>query len=333
VPRRARTADKTDETTSATSAEEAKPEAKPEPTTEERRKALLAKLPPKEERPASLIGKLALITGLVGEVKKTGVNKFHGYTYARESDLVEAIRPLMAELGIWLWSSLIWTDNDQVVGHQRVKIGDNAEVDSLTILMVGFSFYDADGNHTDTQVFPGYGDDTGDKGAYKALTGAEKYFLMKTFLVSTGDDPEADNRADDRAAARDAATRVKVEGAPAGRRPARHGGRQDDSPDPQVRVLGEELRKAGHTTTGQAIAALQELTGKVIEIPEGANAGGALQAFIKALTQEEAATIIRQLKARADTGTQPGPAAEIAAQDAAAEAADPAPDTDAGPYA
>lgn len=36
----------------------------------------------------------------------------------------------------------------------------------------------------------GEGMDTGDKAIYKAITGAQKYVLMKTFLIPTGDDPE-----------------------------------------------------------------------------------------------------------------------------------------------
>jgi hypothetical protein len=38
--------------------------------------------------------------------------------------------------------------------------------------------------------------------AYKAMTGALKYFLMKTFLIPTGDDPEADTGSDARSAGR-----------------------------------------------------------------------------------------------------------------------------------
>ena len=34
--------------------------------------------------------------------------------------------------------------------------------------------------------------DTGDKWVYKAITGAVKYIFMKTFQISTGDDPEKD---------------------------------------------------------------------------------------------------------------------------------------------
>jgi hypothetical protein len=38
--------------------------------------------------------------------------------------------------------------------------------------------------------------DNGDKALYKAMTGAVKYWLYKTFLVSTGDDPEQGNDMD-----------------------------------------------------------------------------------------------------------------------------------------
>jgi hypothetical protein len=41
-------------------------------------------------------------------------------------------------------------------------------------------------------VMIGEGEDSGDKATYKAMTGAQKYALLKLFLISTGDDPEAD---------------------------------------------------------------------------------------------------------------------------------------------
>ena len=39
----------------------------------------------------------------------------------------------------------------------------------------------------------GQGIDSGDKGAYKAATGVNKYVLMKVFQLATGDDPEKDD--------------------------------------------------------------------------------------------------------------------------------------------
>lgn len=289
----------------------------PEPTPAEyevRRQALLAKLPPKEDRPTTLVGKLALITSLVGEVQKTGTNKFHDYKYAKESDLVEAIRPLMAELGVWLHSTLSWDEprmanvagddthpytlaiSPRWVGHERVKVNDHAEIASLTILMIAFHFVDGEsGEVTPVQIFPGYGDDVGDKGAYKALTGATKYFLMKTFLVSTGDDPEGDSRADERAAARDASTKVTVSRAAGD--PAAHGGRQKTASKPQIRALGEVLRAAGVATQEQAIEVLQKLTGKSIANEEGADLNVVITEFISSLTADEIGKAIQDVKA------------------------------------
>jgi hypothetical protein len=58
----------------------------------------------------------------------------------------------------------------------------------------------ADTGETLTSIYKGEGEDEGDKGLYKAYTGATKYFLTKNFLISSGDvlndvepnDPEAD---------------------------------------------------------------------------------------------------------------------------------------------
>ena len=75
----------------------------------------------------------------------------------------------------------------------------------------------------------GAGDDGADKGLYKAYTGAVKYFLMKTFLIPTGDDPEADTKADERAASR---------AAPARPAPNGHGTVPTLSPEKRELVLG-----------------------------------------------------------------------------------------------
>jgi hypothetical protein len=57
-----------------------------------------------------------------------------------------------------------------------------------------------DGETGEELVFhsEGEGQDAGDKGIYKAITGAQKYALMKAFMIPTGDDPEADSGVDER---------------------------------------------------------------------------------------------------------------------------------------
>jgi len=62
----------------------------------------------------------------------------------------------------------------------------------LTTVKLEVRFVDADSGEQYTSYFYGDGYDKTDKGLYKAITGALKYALLKTFLVATGDDPEKD---------------------------------------------------------------------------------------------------------------------------------------------
>ncbi len=52
---------------------------------------------------------------------------------------------------------------------------------------------DVDSGESHVSTAYGQGQDKGDKGVYKAATGAEKYFLLKTFLIATGDDAEKES--------------------------------------------------------------------------------------------------------------------------------------------
>jgi hypothetical protein len=122
----------------------------------------------------SLYRKLAKVMSQVDRVPKTGHNAFHKYDYVTESDLVEKIRGFLAAENIIILPSVKSVD----------RAGD------LTNAEIEFVFADGDSGETHTAVMWGCGQDKSDKGIYKAYTGAVKYMLMKTFLVSTGDDPE-----------------------------------------------------------------------------------------------------------------------------------------------
>lgn len=123
----------------------------------------------------------------VGYVQKTGKNQFHGYRYAGEADLLDKLRPAMVEAGLLLIPS-----GKEVTGP-----------DEHGNVMVTMAYTLA---HADGEVWPekimafGCGNDRspkagtiGDKGVYKAITGANKYLLFKLFQVETGDDPENDS--------------------------------------------------------------------------------------------------------------------------------------------
>lgn len=119
----------------------------------------------------------------VGYVQKTGKNSFHGYRYAGEADLLDKLRPAMIEAGLLLMPSVRTVTGPDVHGNVTVEI-------DYTLA------------HKDGDIWPekltavGCGNDrakngaVGDKGVYKALTGANKYLLFKLFQIETGDDPE-----------------------------------------------------------------------------------------------------------------------------------------------
>lgn len=147
----------------------------------------IAEVPKPTPQPQrSLIRKLSEIMGEVDRVPKAGRNDFHKYDYATEADIAAAVRSAMAKRGVMLIPSVQKTDWSEL----PTKNG-KMRLCTLTVL---FTLHDGDSGETLEYVVLGEGSDSGDKATYKALTGAEKYALLKIFLIPTGDDPERDDR-------------------------------------------------------------------------------------------------------------------------------------------
>lgn len=119
----------------------------------------------------------------VGYVQKTGKNEYQGYRYAGEADLLAAIRPAMVKVGLVL--------------IPRMASCSGPDANGITTVVVDYRVAHVSGEHLDwTLTVAGQGGDknskgVGDKGVYKALTGANKYALFKLFQIETGDDPES----------------------------------------------------------------------------------------------------------------------------------------------
>src|SRR6266478_1502995 len=60
---------------------------------------------PKEER-KNLVTKLTEVMGVIGRIEKSGWNDFHKYHFARESDIVEAIRSHLSERKVFVLPSV-----------------------------------------------------------------------------------------------------------------------------------------------------------------------------------------------------------------------------------
>lgn len=148
---------------------------------------------------ANLFRKITIVMENVKRVPKSGWNDFHKYHYANESDIVDGIRPILAEAGLALWTTVVSQEREMRELFSRYKPNDPPRKAWFTKVCMKFIVGDADTGESLESIYWGEGEDEGDKGLYKAYTGAQKYFLTKSFLISSGDtvdidptDPEAD---------------------------------------------------------------------------------------------------------------------------------------------
>lgn len=131
----------------------------------------------------SLVTKLSEVMGVVERVAKNGRNEFHKYDYATEADIVSSVRNELAARNVMIVPSVESTEFVETI----TAAGKKERLCTLTAL---FTICDGDSETTLNFRAVGQGQDAGDKSAYKAMTGAIKYGIMKLFLIPTGDDPE-----------------------------------------------------------------------------------------------------------------------------------------------
>ena len=126
---------------------------------------------------ASLYKKMAAVMASLQRIPKRGYNSHFKYEYVTDSDVMDAVRLAMGAAGLGFFNNLIDMEQDS----------------KRTLVTVDATFADGDTGATMTVTWVGEALDTQDKGINKALTGAVKYGLLKTFLISTGeDDPDDD---------------------------------------------------------------------------------------------------------------------------------------------
>lgn len=148
---------------------------------------------PSTKKMQTLVGKLAQIMAETPWVEKRGRNNFFNYDYAKESDILDAIRDKLAAAGVFVFTSI----EDMEFRETAKKTRDGSPV-NMVFVKTRHTFSDAESGETIEVHGHGCGEDSGDKAIYKAITGAMKYFVSKNFLMSTGDDPEKDEDKEER---------------------------------------------------------------------------------------------------------------------------------------
>lgn len=110
----------------------------------------------------------------------------HQYQYTGSSQVLASVRAKMDELGLMLVC--------KVLGHNLIQgTTSKGAKEFMTELDLEFTWINAE-NPEEKIVCPWYGQgvDNSEKGVGKALTYAEKYFILKQFNIATDkDDPDA----------------------------------------------------------------------------------------------------------------------------------------------
>lgn len=118
-----------------------------------------------------------------GILKRAGQNDFDHYKYFSEAQYKELFTELFSQTGLELKFNEV--DYLPFDGPEKQANG--------RMVRLEFDLIDTETGFYETTMITGEGIDKGDKAGYKAYTGAIKYYLADTFLVATGDDPEAES--------------------------------------------------------------------------------------------------------------------------------------------
>jgi hypothetical protein len=122
----------------------------------------------------------------LGEVERTGVNRFHGYAFVQAEVLFATVRPVLNKHGLIILQDVEGTPWIDDKGNTHIMFlfwvhhisGDSLE-QPIRVFASGCD-RDQNGNWQD-------------KGAYKANTAAWKYFFLRLFTMDSGEhEPEND---------------------------------------------------------------------------------------------------------------------------------------------
>ena len=188
---------------------------------------------PETPKAKNLVQKLCQVMAKVKYIQKLGRNEAQSYRYATEADVADALRGELAERNIFIFPSMV---KNERVKLERMNYKGEVKTSFATDLEMDWTFVDGDSGERMTCRIPGCSESPGDKGVYVAMTGSEKYLLMKSFLIPTGDDPE--NDANEPAGSRETAQAVgKAKVAKLKEKMGQSAPESQEQPDPKPIVL------------------------------------------------------------------------------------------------
>lgn len=128
--------------------------------------------------------KLMAVMADMEALGKDRKNTQQGYNFRGIDDVYNMVQPIMAKHGIVMRSEILSDFHEE-------RASKSGGLLIYRILKIRYSFIATDGSAMTTEVI-GEGMDSGDKATNKAMSVAQKYALLQTFMIPTEDlkDPE-----------------------------------------------------------------------------------------------------------------------------------------------
>lgn len=117
---------------------------------------------------------------------KGWTNEAQSYSYFSDDQISQTFRTLFDK------HEICFVYSSQITGCREISSTRSWTKQFVTDVLVNYKFVDIENGSMIEWTACWSWNDTGDKWVYKAITGAVKYIFMKTFQISTGDDPEKD---------------------------------------------------------------------------------------------------------------------------------------------
>lgn len=137
----------------------------------------------------NLLKAMIEVTREVENIPKNGFNSTIGYSYVLERDVVDILRKSLVDKEIVVIPNIVNTTEREILSSK-------GKPTTISKVIMSYTFFDSQTGGYITTYGAGEGQDNLDKGIYKAITGCQKYVLLKTFMIPTGDDPEEDSSND-----------------------------------------------------------------------------------------------------------------------------------------
>lgn len=134
----------------------------------------------------TIYSKLVEVRKEIWGMEKSGFNDMQKYKYFSDDQIAEKFRSLFNKF----WIAFEYSS--KITGNREISSTKAWTKQFVTDVEVEYKFVDMETGDFVAWFACWSWNDTGDKWVYKAITGAVKYIYMKTFQISTGDDPEND---------------------------------------------------------------------------------------------------------------------------------------------